>query len=78
MTVIDWADSCQEEHVGIKADCTAWLSWWQWDQKWKGKARAILNEEIMFLTNWQDKRLNWGVIQDGSETGKKTVVQIDK
>lgn len=29
----------------------------------------------MFLTKRQDKRLNWGVIKDGSETGE--MVEID-
>lgn len=76
VTVTDWADWGQREQLCIRADCAAWLSWWQWDQKWKDKTRAILNEEIMFLTNWQDKRLNWGVIQGGSETGK-TVEEIE-
>lgn len=71
------AGYCQGEQLGIRADSTAWIKWWQWDPNWKDKARAILNEEIMFPTNWQDKILNWGVLQDGSETGK-IVVEIEE
>lgn len=30
----------------------------------------------MFLTKRQDKRLNWGVIKDGSETGEMVKIDI--